>query len=295
MYVYKNGIKELISFKNTYATIDERNLLFAKPMKNELYGISLEKGYAISKANNSLQSGYINIIGGSGYQVFETILGTSSEKYKSKHEYFINKQTSYKYIDDEKLKATIKKYIDWGGVITFGIFYNDKSAHEYSLQGYKINKKNEMFLEIINPHRSGGYVEENIYVGPLESVLKIKELLFLKIKFILNLSCVSYNKRIKYFKYYDIFINDNHTENAIKYFKITNRFIEDAVSSGGKILIHSENGTSRCWVFLMAYLIGRKHMTFNQAFELVKSKFSHVEPNDNFLTQLKHYDLKVNI
>ena len=164
MYVYKNGIKELISFKNTYATIDERNLLFAKPMKNELYGISLEKGYAISKANNSLQSGYKKIEGGSGYQVFETILGTSSEKYKSKHEYFINKQTSYKYIDDEKLKATIKKYIDWGGVITFGIFYNDKSAHEYSLQGYKINKKNEMFLEIINPHRSGGYVEENIYV-----------------------------------------------------------------------------------------------------------------------------------
>ena len=138
-------------------------------------------------------------------------------------------------------------------------------------------------------------VIENIYVGPLEAVLKIKELLFLKIKFILNLSCVSYNKRIKYFKYYDIFINDNHTENAIKYFKITNRFIDDAVNSGQKILIHSENGTSRCWVFLMAYLIGRKHMTFNIAYDLVKSKFDHVEPNDNFLTQLKHYDLKVNI
>ena len=138
-------------------------------------------------------------------------------------------------------------------------------------------------------------IDENIYVGPLEAVLKTKELLFLKIKYILNLSCVSYNKRIKYFKYYDIFINDNHTENAIKYFKITNRFIDDAVNSGGKILIHSENGTSRCWVFLMAYLIGRRQMTFNQAYDLVRSKFNHVEPNDNFLTQLKHYDLKVNI
>ena len=104
---------------------------------------------------------------------------------------------------------------------------------------------------------------DNIFVGPLEVVLKTKELLFLKIKYILNLSCVSYNKRIKYFKYYDIFINDNHTENAIKYFKITNRFIDDSVNSGGKILIHSENGTSRCWVFLMAYLIGRRLMTFN--------------------------------
>ena len=138
-------------------------------------------------------------------------------------------------------------------------------------------------------------IDENIYVGPIETVFKTRELIFLKIKNILNLSCVSYNKRIKYFKYYDIFINDNHTENAIKYFKITNRFIDDAVNSGGKILIHSENGISRCWVFLMAYLIGRIQMTFNQAFELVRSKFNHVEPNDNFLTQLKHYDLKVNI
>ena len=81
-----------------------------------------------------------------------------------------------------------------------------------------------------------------------------------------------------------IFINDNHTENTIKYFKITNRFIEDAVNSGEKLLIHSENGTSRCWVFLMAYLIGRKYITFNIVFDLVKSKFD----NDNFLTQLNH-------
>ena len=136
---------------------------------------------------------------------------------------------------------------------------------------------------------------ENIFVGPLEVVFKTKELIYLKIRNILNLSCIAYNKRKKYFKYYDIFINDNHTENAIKYFKITNRFIEDSVNAGQKILIHSENGTSRCWVFLMAYLIGRKKMTFNTAFELAKSKFGHVEPNDNFLTQLKHYDLKINV
>ena len=47
--------------------------------------------------------------------------------------------------------------------------------------------------------------------------------------------------------------------------------------------------------FFYGFLIGRKHMTYNIAYDLVKSKFDHVEPNDNFLTQLKHYDLKVNI
>ena len=164
MYVYKNGIKKLISFKNTYATKDEKNLLFAKPYNNELYGIVLEKGYAISKCENTLQSGYEKIVGGSGYQVFETLLGCSSEKYKSSHEYFKNYIDSYKDIDKDKLREKIKKYIDYRGMITFGVYYNDHSAHEYSLQGYKIDKKNEMFLEIINPHRSGSYIFENIFV-----------------------------------------------------------------------------------------------------------------------------------
>ena len=165
MYIYKNGIRELISFKNTYATKDENNLYFAKPYNNELYGICLEKGYAVAKAKNSIQSGYENIVGGSGYQVFELLLGTMSELYKSDHDYFKNRQTSYRYIEKDKLKEKIKKYIDWGGIITFGVFYHEKSAHEYSLQGYKIDSKtNEMFLEIINPHRSGGYINENIFV-----------------------------------------------------------------------------------------------------------------------------------
>lgn len=64
---------------------------------------------------------------------------------------------------------------------------------------------------------------DHIYTGPIECAFKTKELLSLKITHILNVSCTEYNKRTKYFKYLDIFINDNHTENAIKFFKITNR------------------------------------------------------------------------
>ena len=163
MYVYKNGIKELISFKNTYATRDEKNLLFAKPYNNELYGICLEKGYAVSKAEKTLQSGYEKIVGGHGYKVFETILGTKSEKYKSNHEYFKD-WGRFKNIDKDKLKDKIKKYIDYSGIFTIDVYYNDNSGHEYSLQGYKIDKKGNFYVEILNPHRSGRTVQENIYV-----------------------------------------------------------------------------------------------------------------------------------
>ena len=93
----------------------------------------------------------------------------------------------------------------------------------------------------------------------------------------------------------DIFIADNHTENAIKFFKVTNRFIEDAIKKGHKILVHSLQGRSRCWVFLIAFLIGKFRMKYAQAFEYVRERFPWAEPNDNFLTQLKHYDLEMNV
>lgn len=148
-----------------------------------------------------------------------------------------------------------------------------------------------LILDKISPIQ----VLDKIFCGPIESVYKTKELVHLQIKYILNVSCVSYTKRIKYFKFLDIFINDNHTENAIKFFKITNRFIDEAIRSEGNILVHSEHGRSRCWIFVMAYLIGRKHMKFSEAYEGVRERFSYAEPNDNYLTQLKHYDLEVNI
>jgi hypothetical protein len=135
---------------------------------------------------------------------------------------------------------------------------------------------------------------ENISVGSIECAYKTKELLSNKITHVLNVSCMAYCKR-KYFKYLDIFIADNHTENAIKYFKITNRFIDEAVSSNQKIIIHSVQGRSRCWVFLMAYLISKWKMKYLIALDYIRDRFAYAEPNDNFLTQLKHYDLEMNV
>lgn len=137
-------------------------------------------------------------------------------------------------------------------------------------------------------------ITEFIYAGPIESAFKTKELLSLEISYILNVSCTEYNKRNKYFQYFDIYINDNHTENAIKFFKVTNRFIEEAVANSKKILVHSVNGKSRCWTFIAAYLIGKCNMKYNDAMDLIRTKYPNCEPNDNFLTQLKHYDLEIN-
>lgn len=72
------------------------------------------------------------------------------------------------------------------------------------------------------------------------------------------------------------------------------RFIADAAENDKNILIHSVQGKSRCWVFFIAYLISRKRLKYIAAYDIVKEKFPYAEPNDNFLTQLKHYDLETN-
>ena len=145
-------------------------------------------------------------------------------------------------------------------------------------------------LNKINPIQ----MSDNIFVGSIECVFKIKQLISLKVTHILNVSCTEYSRRKKYFKYFDIYINDSHTENAIKFFKITNRFIDDAIKSDKKILIHSFNGKCRAWVFYMAYLIGVKKIKYSQIMSSVLEHFPYAEPNENFLSQLKHYDLEMN-
>ena len=207
----------------------------------------------------------------------------SLEKYRYKYceygnEYDLMKGNQYLTFEEKK-----KAYNDEEDKIYCGRFPNlDYCGCKYPCS---------IILPKIHPIE----IIENIYCGPIECAYKTKELLHLKIKYILNVSCITYRKRIKYFTYFDIYINDNNTENAIKFFKITNRYIDEAVSNGNKILIHSENGQSRCFVFILAYLIGRKGFKFADAYDKVRDSFNHAEPNDNFLTQLKHYDLEVNV
>ena len=71
----------------------------------------------------------------------------------------------------------------------------------------------------------------------------------------MNVTCKAYTKRDRYFKYLDLQIYDEPQENAKKYFRITNRFINECLNSGGKILVQSIEGKSRCATFILAYMI----------------------------------------
>lgn len=58
-------------------------------------------------------------------------------------------------------------------------------------------------------------------------------------------------------------IVDYPDENIIDEFKITNKFIDDALQSGGRVLVHCQAGISRSCTVLCAYLMNHKesHVT----------------------------------
>lgn len=56
------------------------------------------------------------------------------------------------------------------------------------------------------------------------------------------------------------------------------------------MLIHCSAGVSRSVTIIIAYLIGNRDMTFDEAFEVVKNKRTEANPNIGFIEQLKNYD-----
>ena len=156
MYIYENGVRKLITFKNTYAT-NNNYFIFSSPLNNAFFGMSIEKGYAVNNSNGkTIRSGFEKIgKGGFSFNVFNSLFGAESE-------IFIKKENE-NIIQKEELKNKIKKYLDFNGLISFGVYFNiSGGGHAFSLIGYKEYQNDEFYIEILNPWRKGKYLENNI-------------------------------------------------------------------------------------------------------------------------------------
>ena len=130
-------------------------------------------------------------------------------------------------------------------------------------------------------------------MGPFQSGFKTGELIENGITHILNVTNMHYTKRSQYFRYLDVAINDNVVEDAKKHFRITNRFIKDSLASGGKVLVQSENGKSRCATFILAFLIQSEKLKLKEGLSILRSFVSEIDINEGFMQQLAHYDLEL--
>ncbi|XP_013396995.1 dual specificity protein phosphatase 3-like [Lingula anatina] len=76
------------------------------------------------------------------------------------------------------------------------------------------------------------------------------------------------------------------------YFEETANFIEEAITSGGRIVVHCREGVSRSAAITLAYLMLKKHMTVQQAVRAMRKK-REICPNDGFLLQLCYLNDKL--
>ncbi|KAK4317029.1 hypothetical protein Pmani_011841 [Petrolisthes manimaculis] len=93
-------------------------------------------------------------------------------------------------------------------------------------------------------------------------------------------------------QYLGLKLLDIATANIAQYFEDGARFIEDALSAGGKVLVHCFMGISRSATISCAFLMLHRNMNAIEAITSLR-KNRAIYPNDGFLSQLADLDNKL--
>lgn len=66
--------------------------------------------------------------------------------------------------------------------------------------------------------------------------------------------------------------------------------LDEALSQNCGVLVHCLAGVSRSVTVTVAYLMQKRHLSLNDAYDLVKRKKSNISPNFNFMGQLLDFE-----
>lgn len=138
--------------------------------------------------------------------------------------------------------------------------------------------------------RGASKVLDHLYLGAEEDATNTRVLKELGITHIIN--CAEgyiftgqsfYGSK---FKYIGFNAEDDWEYNIMKHFPTVYAFIEDARTSGGKVLIHCIMGINRSGALTVSYLMVHKHMGPISAAKFVKKARSLVLTNEGFQRQV---------
>ncbi|PSN46363.1 hypothetical protein C0J52_12918 [Blattella germanica] len=144
-------------------------------------------------------------------------------------------------------------------------------------------------------------VYPNIYIGDAATAKSIPYLTEMGINNVLNTAegngfgMVNTNR--EYYKktsirYLGLPLKDLPMTNISKYFNETADFIDCAIRSGGKVLVHCLMGMSRSSTCVLSYLMIKEGMTAADALRRVRLN-REIYPNEGFLHQLAELDNKL--
>ena len=135
---------------------------------------------------------------------------------------------------------------------------------------------------------------EQLYLSAARAVTS-KALLDLGITSIINatleLPTVAYQKQ----ETIQIAVEDRIASKLYIYFDLVADKIQQVHLSGGKIMVYCRAGQSRSATLCIAYFMKYHGLSFEDAFQFVRSKRPIIHPNIGFIRQLKEYDAKLKI
>ncbi|KAI0072030.1 phosphatases II [Panus rudis PR-1116 ss-1] len=134
-----------------------------------------------------------------------------------------------------------------------------------------------------------------LYLGPMQASKSLETLQSLGITHILCIRDAkeSFSVRPRFpelFKYMVLDVQDNEDQNLIRLFPGAKEFIDNALASGGRALVHCNGGISLSPAFVVMYVMQHFNLTWENALQLVQNRRYCISPNGGFITQIKEYE-----
>ena len=130
-------------------------------------------------------------------------------------------------------------------------------------------------------------ITDNIYLGDIDAanINNLKKENISKVLSVTDSRAPHYRKDDK-INQKIIKVADSLSTNIIKYFGESLRFIE----GDDKILIHCKSGQSRSATIVIAFIMWKQKLSFEESFNLVNGKRKVANPNFGFIAQLKIFE-----
>lgn len=90
--------------------------------------------------------------------------------------------------------------------------------------------------------------------------------------------------------YLRLAIKDCWNQDLPSHFDAAFKFIEEAKTAGGKVMIHCTAGISRSAAIAIAYLMSTKRLSVTEAYSFVKGKRPVISPNLDFMGELQQFE-----
>uniref|UniRef100_A0A803TIN0 Protein-serine/threonine phosphatase n=1 Tax=Anolis carolinensis TaxID=28377 RepID=A0A803TIN0_ANOCA len=144
-------------------------------------------------------------------------------------------------------------------------------------------------------HDQGGPVEilPFLFLGSAHHAARRDMLDALGITALLNVSSDCPNHFEGHFQYKCIPVEDNHKTDISSWFMEAIEYIDSVKMCQGRVLVHCQAGISRSATICLAYLIMKKRVKLEEAFEFVKQRRSIISPNFSFMGQLLQFESQV--